>query len=178
MIQQTLLRRPSAGQNGGNRKEEGMKMRVLAVAMVTAVPLMAAEPVGFVIWPASDLKAYGRKLAPKMNAGKVAAEGLATFGNHLAMIAHREGDGEAELHETQADVFVVQGGEATLVVGGEVVDGKTTAPGEVRAPSIKGGERRPLGTGDIVHIPAKVPHQLLVASGKQFTYFVIKVDTP
>jgi mannose-6-phosphate isomerase-like protein (cupin superfamily) len=162
-----------------------MKMKVLAVAMVTAVPLMmtavplmAAEPEGFVFWPASELKAYGRKLAPKMNAGKVAAERLATFGNHLAMIAHREADGEAELHETQADVFVVQAGEATLVVGGDMVGGKTTAPGEVRGPSIKGGERRPIGTGDIVHIPAKIPHQLLVAPGKEFTYFVIKVDVP
>ena len=155
-----------------------MKMRVLAVAMVTAVPLMAAEPAGFMVWPSSELKGYGQKLAPKMNAGKVASERLATFGNHLAMIAHREADGEAELHETQADFFVVQSGEAILVVGGEVVGGKTTAPGEVRGPSIKGGARRALVTGDVVHIPAKTAHQLLVAPGKEFTYFVLKVDTP
>jgi mannose-6-phosphate isomerase-like protein (cupin superfamily) len=155
-----------------------MKMRVLAVAMVTAVPLMAAEPAGFVVWPGSELKGYGQKLAPKMNAGKVASERLATFGNHLAMIAHREADGEAELHETQADVFVVQSGEATLVVGGEVVGGKTTAPGEVRGQRIKGGTRRALAPGDVVHIPAKTAHRLLVAPGKEFTYFVIKVDTP
>jgi hypothetical protein len=32
--------------------------------------------------------------------------------------------------------------------------------------------------GDIVHIPAKTAHQLLVAPGKVFTYFVIKVDVP
>jgi mannose-6-phosphate isomerase-like protein (cupin superfamily) len=155
-----------------------MKMRVLAVAMVTAVPLMAAEPAGFVVWSGSELKGYGQKLAPKMNAGKVASERLATFGNHLAMIAHREADGEAELHETQADFFVVQSGEAMLVVGGEVVGGKTTAPGEVRGQSIKGGTRRALAAGDVVHIPAKTAHQLLVAPGKEFTYFVIKVDTP
>lgn len=155
-----------------------MKMMVVAMALVTAAPLMAAAPEGFVVWPASELKAYGRKLAPKMNAGKVAAERLATFGNHLAMIAHREGDGEAELHETQADVFVVQAGEATLVVGGDMVGGKTTAPGEIRGPSIKGGMRQPIATGDIVHIPARIPHQLLVAPGKEFTYFVVKVDVP
>jgi mannose-6-phosphate isomerase-like protein (cupin superfamily) len=155
-----------------------MKKKVLAAALATTMPLMAAEPAGFVVWPGAELKGYGRKLAPKMNAGKVAAERLATFGNHLAMIAHREGDGEAELHEAQADVFVVQDGEATLVIGGEVVGGKTTAPAEIRGPSIKGGERRKLAVGDIVHIPAKVAHQLLVAPGQKFTYFVIKVDTP
>jgi len=153
-----------------------VKKTALAVVLL-AVPLLAADPEGFVIWKDADLKAYGKKLAPKMNEKKVASERLASFGNHLAMIAYREADGEAELHETQADIFVVQGGAATLVVGGEMVDGKTTAPGEVRAPSIKGGERRPLGPGDVVHIPARIPHQLLMPAGTKFTYFVVKIDT-
>ena len=160
------------------RRGRVKKKTMLAVLALAAVPLLAADPPGFVIWSGSELKGYGKKLAPKMNEKKVASERLATFGNHLAMIAHREADGEAELHETQADIFVVQGGAATLVVGGEMVDGKTTAPGEVRGPSIKGGERKTLGPGDIVHIPAKVPHQLLMPAGKPFTYFVVKVDTP
>ena len=155
-----------------------MRKTMLAGLLLAAVPLVAADTPGFVVWPGAELKSYGRKLAPKMNEKKVATERLATFGNHLTMIAHREADGEAELHETQADVFVVQSGAATLVVGGELVDGKTTAPGEVRAPSIKGGERKTLGPGDIVHIPAKVPHQLVLAAGQEFTYFVVKVDTP
>jgi mannose-6-phosphate isomerase-like protein (cupin superfamily) len=155
-----------------------MRTTMVAGLVLAAGLSSAAEPAGFVVWKNADLKGYSKSLAPKINAGKVATERLATFGNHFAMVAHREGDGEAELHETQADIFVVQSGAATLVVGGEMVDGKTTAPGEVRAPSIKGGERKPLGVGDIVHIPAKVPHQLLLRSGTEFTYFVVKVDTP
>ena len=82
------------------------------------------------------------------------------------MVAHREGDGEAEVHETMADFFVVESGEATLVVGGQVVGGKTTAPNEIRGPKINGGERRKLAAGDIVHIPVKTPHQLLVENGQ------------
>ena len=151
------------------------KKTVLAVVLSAAVPLLAAEPAGVVVWPAAELKAYGKKLAPKMNERKVATERLATFGNHYTLIAHREGDGEAELHEREADFFFVQSGAATLVVGGEMVNGKTTAPNEVRGPSIKGGEKKALAAGDVVHIPAKVPHQLLVGAGKEFTYFVIKV---
>ena len=155
-----------------------MKKAALAVLMTVVVPLMAAEPSGVVVWSGSELKGYGKKLAPKMNEGKVASERLATFPNHFAMVAHREGDGQAELHEKQADLFVVESGEATLVYGGEVVSPKTTEPNEVCGPSIKGGERKPLAAGDVVHIPAKIPHQLLVPSGKEFTYFVMKVDTP
>jgi mannose-6-phosphate isomerase-like protein (cupin superfamily) len=155
-----------------------MKKTVLAVAMAAALPLVAAEPTGIVVWSGSDLKGYGKKLAPKMNEKKLALEQLGKFGNHSTMIAHREADGEAEWHEVQADIFVVQSGAATLVLGGEVVDGKTTAPGEIRGPSIKNGQRHAIAAGDIVHIPARTPHQLLVPAGTQFTYFVIKVDTP
>jgi mannose-6-phosphate isomerase-like protein (cupin superfamily) len=155
-----------------------VKKITLAVLISAAVPLMAAEPTGVVVWPGPELKGYGKKLAPKINEGKVATERLATFPNHFAMVAHREGDGEAELHEKQADLFVVESGEATLVFGGEVVSPKTTAPNEVRGPSIKGGEKKALAAGDVVHIPARIPHQLLVPAGKEFTYFVLKVDTP
>jgi len=153
-----------------------MRKTALAVLLTAVGPLMAAEPTGVVVWSGSELKGYGKKLAPKINEGKVASERLATFPNHFAMIAHREGDGEAELHEKMADLFVVQSGEGTLVVGGTVPGAKTTAPGEIRGPSIQGGEHKRLGPGDVVHIPANVPHQVLVAPGKQFTYFVMKVE--
>jgi mannose-6-phosphate isomerase-like protein (cupin superfamily) len=150
-----------------------MKKLLLLVALA---PMFAADPAGFVLWKSSDLKSYEKKLTPKMNDKKLATEQLVNFGNHSTMVAHREGDGEAELHEKMADLFVVQSGEGTLVVGGTVPGGKTTAPGEIRGPSIQGGEHKKLGPGDVVHIPANVPHQVLVAPGKQFTYFVMKVE--
>ena len=150
-----------------------MKKLLLLVALA---PMFAADPAGFVLWKSSDLKSYEKKLTPKMSDKKLATEQLVNFGNHSTMVAHREGDGEAELHEKMADLFVVQSGEGTLVVGGTVPGGKTTAPGEIRGPSIQGGEHKKLGPGDVVHIPANVPHQVLVAPGKQFTYFVMKVE--
>ncbi len=111
-----------------------------------------------------------------MSDKKVASETLANYGNHLTMLAHREGDGEVEVHDKMADVFVVLSGEAKLVTGGTVVGGHSTAPGEIRGASITGGETVTLGAGDAVHIPAKVPHQLLVAHGKKITYFVVKAE--
>jgi mannose-6-phosphate isomerase-like protein (cupin superfamily) len=156
-----------------------MEKLALVTMMLMAVPLAAAAPpAGVSVWTAAELKAQGEKLAPKMSEKKFASERLGTFGNHFTMIAHREADGEAEIHETQADFFFVQSGTATLVFGGEVPGAKTTAPNERRGPSIKGGERKTLAPGDVVHIPARIPHQLLVPAGKEFTYFVIKVDTP
>jgi mannose-6-phosphate isomerase-like protein (cupin superfamily) len=72
--------------------------------------------------------------------------------------------------------MVIESGEATLVVGGTMVNPKTTAPHEIRGPSIKGGEKKLLAAGDVVRIPVKVPHQMLVESGKQVTYFVLKIE--
>src|SRR4029077_8493900 len=133
----------------------------LFVTMMLAVPLLAAPP-DVSIWTAADLKAHNGRLAQKLNEQKGAFEQLASFGNHLTMLAHREGDGSAEIHETQVDFFFVQSGTATLVFGGDVRGARTTAAGELRGAAVKGGQRRTLNPGDVVHIPAKVPHQLLV----------------
>jgi hypothetical protein len=48
---------------------------------------------------------------------------------------------------------------------------------EIRGSSISGGERKSLGPGDVVQISAGIPHQLLLDAGRQFTYFVVKIDT-
>jgi mannose-6-phosphate isomerase-like protein (cupin superfamily) len=149
-------------------------MKKLA-CLILALPLFAADPAGFVIWKSRDLAQRDKTLAPKIDAQKVATEQLANFGNHTASITHREGDGIAEIHDKMSDLFVVQTGEATLVIGGTVPGVKETAPGEKRGPAIQGGDRKELRPGDVVHIPPGVPHQLLVAKGKTFTYFVLKV---
>jgi len=39
-------------------------------------------------------------------------------------------------------------------------------------------DERVVQAGDVVTIPAKVPHQLLIEKGKEFTYFVVKVTQP
>jgi mannose-6-phosphate isomerase-like protein (cupin superfamily) len=152
-------------------------MKPLALALLLAgFALPAGDPPGFYLWKSAELKGFAKTLAPKMSDKKVATQAIANYGNYSFMVAHREGSGEAEYHATQADVFVVESGEATLVVGGELVDGKTTAPNEMRAASIKGGTEKKLATGDVVTIPAKVAHQLKLDAGKQFTYFVVKVN--
>lgn len=154
-----------------------MKLFVLLAA--GAAFMAAADSAGIDLWKASELKSFEKKLAAKMDAKKTpAAESLANYGNHNVSVIHREVSGEAELHKTQADLFVVQTGEATMVVGGTVVNPRTTAPNEIRGPSIKGGERKQLGPGDILHVPANTPHQLFLDKGKQFTYAIVKVDTP
>jgi mannose-6-phosphate isomerase-like protein (cupin superfamily) len=153
-----------------------MMHTTLFLLLLVWVPFQTGDPAGFVFWSNSTLKDFSNKLAPKINAQKVATQQLGQFGNHSVMVAYREGSGEAELHETQVDIFVVQTGQATLVVGGSIVGGKSTGPGEIRGASISGGEKKKLAAGDIVHIPAKTPHQVILDSSQQFTYVIVKID--
>jgi mannose-6-phosphate isomerase-like protein (cupin superfamily) len=153
-----------------------MKMKVILTALLFAgFAAPAGDPAGFSLWKAADLKAFATSLAAKMGPSKTATERFTTVGNYSFMLAHREASGQAEYHATQADIFVVQSGEASLTVGGALVDGKNTAPNEMLGTSITGGTESKLSAGDIVTIPAKTAHQLKLDPGKEFTYFVVKV---
>ena len=147
------------------------------MVLISSVCLRAADPEGFALWKGASVKNSQRDLAGKIDDQKFAWEALGTYENHLVGISHREGDGSAELHETQVDILIVQTGEATLIVGGTMLEPKTVKAHEVRGTSIEGGETKSLVPGDIVHIPANVPHQLKISNGQKFNYLVVKVDS-
>jgi mannose-6-phosphate isomerase-like protein (cupin superfamily) len=149
----------------------------LMVILSLAGQSQAPVPAGFEHWTAADLQTVNKTLAEKAatDSHHAASKTISDYPNDLFMLAHREADGQSELHETQADVFVVESGSATLVVGGTMVNAETTAPHEKRNGTIQGGTRQKLSAGDIVRIPANTPHQLVLDGAKEFTYFVIKI---
>jgi hypothetical protein len=57
----------------------------------------------------------------------------------LVVLAQRREAGQVEYHDHTNHVFIMAEGEATLVVGGTMVDPKRTAPDQMRAPSLEGG---------------------------------------
>jgi mannose-6-phosphate isomerase-like protein (cupin superfamily) len=118
--------------------------------------------------------AYLRKLA-KAGSGE-ASETLKQYQGHATMLSFRARNGEAELHDDFADLFYVLDGRATLVTGGKIIGLRATGPGETRGDSIEGGARHELRAGDVAHVPAGVPHQMLVPGDKTFTAFVLKIE--
>jgi mannose-6-phosphate isomerase-like protein (cupin superfamily) len=158
------------------------EMKKLWLLCLLATPLFAAAPQatapeGFEHWTPASLRQMSQTLGAKAAADphNASSQQLSDFPNELFMLARRDADGQAEWHETQVDVFFVQSGSATLVVGGTLVGAQTVAPHEQRAASIQGGVRQKLSAGDVVRIPAKTPHQLLLEGAHEFNYFVIKV---
>jgi len=153
-----------------------IRFALLVAALVSATCLRAADPEGFGLWKGSMVANSASQLSSHMDEQKFAWLPMGDYGNHLMGISHREGDGMAELHQTQVDIWIVESGEASVTVGGTIVQPKTVKPHEIRGTSIEGGTVQQLTAGDVVHIPANVPHQLRIPSGKTFTYMVIKVD--
>src|SRR5262249_53602368 len=83
---------------------------------------------------------------------------LIEIDNYKVHASHREAAGMVEIHVKDTDIIYVLDGKATFITGGTMVDGKTTAPDEIRGASINGGETRQLVKGDVIIVPNGVPH--------------------
>jgi mannose-6-phosphate isomerase-like protein (cupin superfamily) len=149
---------------------------LLAFPLLWAAP-DADVPEGFGHWSREAIE----QVEVKLDAGastdphRLAVQQLADYPNETVMLARRKADGQVEWHETQVDVILVQSGSATLVVGGNMVNAETVGPHEKRNGTIEGGAHVKLTAGDIVRIPPRTPHQLLLDGAKEFDYIVIKV---
>jgi mannose-6-phosphate isomerase-like protein (cupin superfamily) len=100
--------------------------------------------------------------------------GIVTQPNLSILIAHRTEPGMVEVHDTETDTIYVLEGTATIVTGGTMIGGKITAPGQHRGADITGGEPRRLVKGDVMVIPAGVPHWFKEVPSS-IDYYVVKV---
>jgi len=92
---------------------------------------------------------------------------------YMVHASRREGPGMAEIHTLDADIVHVLDGTATLVTGGIVNGAKNVAADEFRGTAIEGGETRQLKKGDVIIIPAGVPHWFQEVTNP-FLYYVVK----
>jgi mannose-6-phosphate isomerase-like protein (cupin superfamily) len=95
----------------------------------------------------------------------------------LVVLAQRRESGPVEFHDHTNHVFVIVEGEATLVVGGTMVDSKRTAPDQMRAPSLEGGTTYHLSKGDVITIPAKTPHWFREVPTKTVAYYAVNIES-
>jgi hypothetical protein len=149
-------------------------IRLLVAALLT-VPALAADPPDFRLWKADELARRDAALSKKVGPDHSSRETLADFGDHRVRFLYRDADGFPEQHDNIVDLVFVQSGEGTLQLGGTVIDKKAGGGvGEYVGSRLEGGERHPLSAGDVMHIPAKIPHAFLVPKGKHITYVLVK----
>jgi hypothetical protein len=151
----------------------------LSLMLIAAQPLLAqnTDPT---VHTTADLAEREAKL---IETAKASPTGLAIgrledYGNDYTLLVVRLHTGDAERHRFFADQIVVKAGTINLVTGGtmqgEHPNDGPGRPGETLGSGIEGGKQIVLRAGDIVHIPAGVPHWVKVAPGTTTSYLVFK----
>jgi mannose-6-phosphate isomerase-like protein (cupin superfamily) len=156
----------------GNTRRNAMGILLTRPALLTAAVLAAAAVVSGGGVPAAVHYIDHKKVTEVMSKG-----GPIVSDPGLVVLAQRREAGPAEYHDHTNHVFVMVEGEATIVVGGTMVDAKRTAADQMRAPSIDGGTTYHLSTGDVITIPAKTPHWFREVPSKTVAYYAINIES-
>lgn len=154
-----------------------MKPAAIVLALFGLFPLMGADPTGAMQWTAGQFDAKAKVLATKLDPTGSGMEQLLKENSYNIVLVHREGkNGQSEIHEHLADFIIMRSGQCAVLVGGQAINSKPTAPGELRGDKVEGGTRYAMNAGDMLYIPANTPHQFLIDKGKAIDAIVIKVE--
>jgi len=150
-----------------------MRIRLTRAAGLTAAGLLigAAVSLGGGVPAAVHYIGHGKVTEVMSKGGPIVSD------PGLVVLAQRREAGVAEFHERTNHVFIMVEGEATMVVGGTMVDPKKTAPYQLRAPSTEGGTTYHLTKGDVITIPAKTPHWFKEVSTKTIAYYAVNIES-
>jgi mannose-6-phosphate isomerase-like protein (cupin superfamily) len=151
-------------------KQEGEIMRRLLFVtslMAIGVVLIAAQAPSTVTYADHD------KVANAIANGGQLANGP----DFAISMAKRNGPGQVEVHDRETDTFYVIDGEATFVTGGTMIGGRVSRPNQQLGTDIQGGQTHRLTKGDVIVIPAGIPHWFKEVQ-KPFTYYMVKVIKP
>jgi mannose-6-phosphate isomerase-like protein (cupin superfamily) len=146
----------------------------IALAMFT-VPCAAQSSGKAEVIPAAQIQGQLAQLAQQARTTGSGGATLGDYGTHAIKLSERTASGGAEIHAHFDDVMLVMDGKAELVTGGELIAAHNGANGESTGSGIRNGTSQHIGPGDLVHIPAGVPHQLIIDPGTSYSALVIKV---
>jgi mannose-6-phosphate isomerase-like protein (cupin superfamily) len=145
-------------------------LAVLSLMVIAlALSLMAAVAVGL---PTAVTYVPHDKVTATMTKGGAIIEDK----GGLRVLAQRRGTGEVEVHKKTNHVFIIVEGEATFITGGTLVGSKQTAPDEVRAASLQGGQMHHLTKGDVITIPANTPHWFREIPSGTIAYYAVNIQ--
>jgi len=125
-------------------------------------------------WTGAEMEAIGRAMATdKQTTHRFFGEK-----NYNMEVRRLVGPQPILLHAKKCDFMVIQDGEGTYMSGGELVNGKAGGedPGDMRGESIRGGVTKVLKPGDVMFVPAGIPHGF-VETKDHVTFVMVRFDT-
>jgi mannose-6-phosphate isomerase-like protein (cupin superfamily) len=152
-----------------------MKTKLLLLGLMLLPGAAAAQEVNELIYLPSARLAEAIRKASAAAPAPVLATTLEQREDHASIMVRRSESSGPESHDVFDDVYIVHEGAGILVYGGKLEGAQATEPGEWRGGTITGGSRQALAPGDVMVVPATVPHQVLIDPGTSIIYHVVKV---
>lgn len=98
------------------------------------------------------------------------AEPILELSGYDGHLEYRASVGGAAVHETEAELFYVIDGSATLTTGGKLVNEKRTDAANLGGTAIEGGSPRNIAKGDWILVPPNTPHWFSPINGVLVLY--------
>ncbi|MEP6731068.1 MAG: hypothetical protein ABJE10_10545 [bacterium] len=89
-------------------------------------------------------------------------------------LIRRAASSKPEVHARWDDLMIVRSGTGVVLTGDSLVGSSYRAPGERAGGSFVNSHEIVVHTGDMIRIPAAVPHAVLVSSTQPLEYVLIK----
>lgn len=108
---------------------------------------------------AADVAAAVAKMkSERKDTQPMLAQSILRLAPYNVSIEYRVAVANAAIHETEAELFYVVDGAATLVTGGKLVNAKRTNPQNQSGSAIEGGSAQRVAKGDFVVVAEGMPH--------------------
>lgn len=149
-------------------------MRTLIAALVltfvssTASAQQAAPPAAAsrTMVSAADVTAMIAKAkSERKDDQALLAQSMIQLTPYNVSLEYRAKVANAAVHETEAELFYVIDGSATLVTGGKLTNENRTNAANLSGSGIEGGMPRRVAKGDFIMVPEGVPHWFSAIDG-------------
>ena len=148
--------------------------KVGSVAMVSAV-LLGASAMGAAASHGETFVSAAELAAKVQSASHLVAYEIPSVTGRQVLMIRRDETGDAEVHTELDDTIVIERGTARFRVGGTITGNHQIGPTEWRGGTMTGWREYTVSAGDLLLIPAGVPHQAIVTSGT-VSYLTIKTQ--
>ena len=147
-------------------------MRTLIAALVVTLVSSAASAqqpaspaASRTMVSAADVQAMIAKAKSDRKDQALLAQSMIQLAPYNVSLEYRAAVANAAVHETEAELFYVIDGSATLVTGGKLTKETRTNAANLTGSGIEGGMSRRVAKGDFIMVPEGVPHWFSAIDG-------------
>jgi len=149
------------------RAVAGLTLLLVSSAVYAQQPGVAAPASsGRTMVSAADVAAMIAKAKVDRKDGQaLLAQSMIRLDQYNVSLEYRAAVANAAVHETEAELFYVIDGSATLVTGGKLRNETRTNAANLSGSGIDGGQSRHVAKGDFIMVPEGQPHWFSAIDG-------------